>query len=131
MKKFFIYIVLLLFLVFLIIFGWALITTGTINVLLADLAVLSFVFALIATTTVIIFTQGQKKDPQMQTMQSLVAVSVKFLLEIGFAIIWFLLVKKTDTSSVLLFFILYLAFTLFSVFAILKTLKNKSLANKF
>ncbi len=131
MKKFFVYIVLLLFLCFIILFGYTLITTRTINILLTDLAIISFVFALISTITILIFSRGQKKDGHSQTLQSLVAVTVKFLLEMFFAIIWFLLIKKTDTSSVILFFILYLAFTLFSVFVILKTLKNKPLANKF
>ena len=130
MKKFLIYIILLLFLIFIIIFGYALIVTGTVHILLTDLAILSFVFALISTITVLIFSMGQKKDPDAQTLHSLGSVSVKFLLEISFALIWFLLAKKTDTSSVILFFVLYLAFTLFSVFVILKTLKNKSLANK-
>lgn len=131
MKKFFVYIVLLLFLCFIILFGYTLITTRTINILLTDLTIISFVFALISTITILIFSSGQKKDGHSQTLQSLVAVTVKFLLEMFFAIIWFLLIKKTDTSSVILFFILYLAFTLFSVFVILKTLKNKPLANKF
>ena len=131
MKKFFVYIILLLLLVFIIIFGYALIVTGTVNLLLSDLAVLSFVFALISMITILIFFNGLKKGAGSQTMHTLVAVSVKFLLELFFALIWFLIMKKTDTSSVVLFFVLYLAFTLFSVFVILKTLKNKSLANNF
>ena len=65
-----------------------------------------------------------------QTLHSLVAVSIKLLLEMVFALVWFILVKKTGLPSVLLFFVLYLAFTLFSIFIIVKTLKNKSLANK-
>ena len=129
MKKFFVYIILLLLLVFIITFGYALIVTGTVNLLLSDLAVLSFIFALISMITILIFFNGQKKETGSQTMHTLVSVSVKFLLELFFALIWFLIMKKTDTSSVILFFVLYLAFTLFSVFIILKTLKNKSLAN--
>lgn len=131
MKKFFVYIILLLLLVFIIIFGYALIVTGTVNILLSDLAVLSFVFALISMITILIFFNGLKKGAGSQAMHTLVAMSVKFLLELFFALIWFLIMKKTDTSSVVLFFVLYLAFTLFSVFIILKTLKNKSLANNF
>jgi hypothetical protein len=43
------------------------------------------------------------------------------------ALIWFFVAKKTSLQSVLIFFVLYLALTLFSVLIILKTLKNKSL----
>jgi len=130
LKKFFKYIVLLLFSIFIFIFGYVLITTGKINVLLSDLAILSFVFALISLITLIIFFKGQKKESMNQTLYSLVAVSTKLLSEMVFALVWFILAKKTGLPSVLLFFVLYLAFTLFSIFIILKTLKNKSLANK-
>jgi hypothetical protein len=131
LKKFLTYLALLLLLLLIIIFAYALIETGTVKILIDDVIVISFVFALISTITVMIFHNGQKKETQSQVLYSLTAVSLKFLLEISFALIWFLLLKKNSTSSVVLFFILYLAFTLFSVFVILKTLKNKSLANKF
>jgi membrane protein implicated in regulation of membrane protease activity len=70
---------------------------------------------------------GQKKTPGSQTIFSLVSVSLKFILEMVLALIWFLVAKKTEVSSVILFFVLYLAFTLFSILHILNTLKNKSL----
>jgi len=43
------------------------------------------------------------------------------------ALIWFFVAKKTYPSSVLLFFVLYLALSLYSVYFILKTLKSRSL----
>ncbi len=131
MKKFFRYIILLLFSVLIFIFGYILITTGKINILLSDLAVQSCVFAFISLITLIIFFRGQKKEHKIQTFYSLVAVSLKLLLEMVFALIWFILAKKTGLASVLLFFVLYLAFTLFSLIIILKTLKHKSLENKY
>jgi len=60
-------------------------------------------------------------------MHTLVSLSLKFLLELLLTIIWFILAKKTSSESVLMFFILYLAFSLFLILNILKALKNKSL----
>ncbi len=96
-----------------------------------DLIVSASVFALISFITLNIFFKGQKKEPQSQTLHSLVAISVKLLLEMLFALIWFIVAKKIGLQLVLLFFVLYLAFTLYSVFIIVKTLKTKSIDNKF
>jgi hypothetical protein len=41
--------------------------------------------------------------------------------------IWFFIAKKRGLSSVILFFVIYLTFTLFSILIIRKTLKSKSL----
>ena len=92
-----------------------------------DIAILSTVFSLIALITLLIFFKGQTKEPDSQTLYILVAVSLKFLLEMVFALVWFIVAKKTSLASVLMFFVLYLCLTLFSILVILKTLKNKSL----
>jgi hypothetical protein len=73
--------------------------------------------------------QGQTKMPDAQTMHTLIAVSLKFLLEMILAIVWFILWKKNSLASVLIFFILYLSLSLFSIGVIMKTLKNKVLQN--
>ncbi len=104
-------------------------STGKIDVLLSDLLIQASVFALISLITLIIFFKGQRKEHKSQTFYSLVAVSVKLLLEMLFALVWFIFAKKTGLTSVLLFFVLYLAFTLISIYIILKALKNKPLEN--
>jgi hypothetical protein len=93
----------------------------------ADIVILSTVFSFIALITIIIFFKGQTKEPDKQTLYTLVAVSLKFLLEIVFALLWFILAKKTSLQSVLMFFVLYLALTLYAIWVIVKTLKNKVL----
>ncbi len=128
LKNVFRNITVLLLLIF--ISGIALITSGIIDISFNDIAINSVVFALISTVTLIIFFKGQTKEPMSQMFHSLAAVSSKLLLEMGFALMWFIVIKKTELKLVLLFFVLYLAFTLFSVFIILKTLRNKSLENK-
>jgi hypothetical protein len=60
-------------------------------------------------------------------MHSLVAIGLKFLIELVFAFLWFFVGKKTGLSDVILFFVLYLAFTLFLLMVIVKELKHKSL----
>jgi hypothetical protein len=74
-----------------------------------------------------IFFRGQKRDPQSQTMHLLVALGIKFIIELIIALLWFFVAKKSGLESVILFFVLYLAFTLFSVLVVLKTLKYKPL----
>jgi hypothetical protein len=64
-------------------------------------------------------------------MHTLLSVSFKFIIELILALIWFIVAKKTTFHSVLLFFVLYLAFTLISIWLILKTLKYRSLKNMY
>jgi hypothetical protein len=107
--------------------GFIIISKSGIGIRFADVAVISGIFTVISLGGIIIFFRGQGKDPASQTMHSLVSVTLKFLLELVFAFVWFFVAKKTALSSVVLFFVLYLSFTLFSVFIMVKTLKDKSL----
>jgi hypothetical protein len=93
----------------------------------SDIAILTTVFSAISFITLILFFKGRSKEPDSQTLYVLGAISVKFLLEIVFALIWLIVVKKTSLPSVLLFFVIYLTLTLFSLWVILKILKNKDL----
>lgn len=88
---------------------------------------LSAAFSFIALITIVIFLRGQTREPESQTLFSLVSVGLKFLLEMVLALVWFIVAKKTSLQSVLIFFVLYLTLTLFSLLIIVKTLKNKSL----
>jgi hypothetical protein len=94
---------------------------------LADIAILGALFSVIAIVTLFVFFRGQTKEPESQTFHSLVSLGLKFLLEIVLALVWFIVAKKTSLQSVLIFFVLYLALTLFSVLIMFKILKNKSL----
>ena len=118
---------LLLFYVLLVSSGYLFVLVVNPKISLADIVILSTVFSLIALITITIFLKGQTKEPDKQTLYTLVAVSLKFLLEIVFALLWFILAKKTSLQSVLMFFVLYLALTLYTIWVIVKTLKNKVL----
>jgi succinate-acetate transporter protein len=97
-----------------------------VNDIIFQLAGYSFITIII----IIIFNRGQSKEPDSQAIHTLLAIGLKLLLEMIFALIWFVLVKKNSIEYVIVFFVLYLAFTLFSIFYILKTLKNKHLKTK-
>ena len=118
----------LLFLyILLLLSGYLLVSLAISKISLSAIVILSTVFTLIAGITLIIFFKGQSKEPDSQTLHILVAVSLKFLLELVFALVWFFVAKKTSLESVLMFFVLYLCLTLFSIHIILKTLKNRVL----
>ena len=95
--------------------------------LLREIFLLASVFAVVSFITLIIFFRGRKREADSQTMHTLVAVSVKFLLDMITALFWFFIFKNSGLTSVILFFVLYLTFTLYSIFYILKILKDRSL----
>jgi len=98
-----------------------------INIIIGDMAVQTLIFSIITLITLIVFFKGQTKEADSRTFYVLVAISLKFLLEMIFALFWFLVVKKCYNGAVLMFFVLYLSLTSFSIFIMLKTLKNKAL----
>jgi hypothetical protein len=97
------------------------------DIIQPDIIWLIFSFVFTAEISLLIFLTGQTKDNKSQVFYTLTSISLKFLIELIIAMIWFLIAKKTSISYILLFFVLYLTFTTFSIFVILNTLKNKSL----
>lgn len=84
-------------------------------------------FALSALLSLVVFFRGMSHQGSEQAMHTFVAVGIKFLAELFIALIWFIAAKKTSAEYIILFFVLYLAFSLFYIILILKTLKKKSL----
>jgi hypothetical protein len=107
--------------------AYLLVSLVHLNFSLSETLILSPAFSVISLITLLIFFKGQSKEPDSQTLYILTSVSLKFLLEIIFALIWFIIAKKTSLPSVLMFFVLYLSLSLFSIWVILKTLKNRAL----
>jgi hypothetical protein len=107
--------------------GYLILLFSVIKLSFIDIPLLSFLFSVIAIIILIIFLKGQTKNPETQTMFTFVSLGLKFLLELLLALVWFIFAKKTSLPSVIIFFVLYLTLTLFSLLIIMKTLKNKSL----
>ncbi len=99
--------------------------SGGITIRAAVLLILAFTIN--TGISLFIFFRGRSKEAESQTMHTLISISLKFVIELFIVLAWFFISKKTGLTSLLLFFVLYLSFTLFLVFLILKTLKNKSL----
>ena len=83
-------------------------------------------FAVISLLAFVIFFAGIKKDTEGSVFHTLIALGVKMLLSFVFALLFFLVFKNRGTVSVILFFVLYLEFTLFVLFTFLSVLKSKS-----
>ena len=113
--------------ILLIISGYLIFSLTNLNDKFSDLSILSLLFSGIILVTLTIFFIGQSKEPGSQTMYRLVSVSLKFLLELVLALFWCIVIKKTSLQDVLMFFVIYLTLTIFLIWVMLKTLKNKVL----
>jgi hypothetical protein len=91
-----------------------------------DAVVLTVCFTVAALISLLIFFNGNSSDARKSVLMTLVAVSVKFLLSLIIALLFFVIFKNRETGSVILFFILYLAFTVFILLTFLNILKEKS-----
>lgn len=87
-------------------------------------------FFLISVLTMTVIITGFQKDPEKRVVQTILAISLKTFLTMVFAAIFFLVSKKKDIGTVLLFFLLYLGFTLFVVFTLLNLFKKESLKKR-
>jgi hypothetical protein len=101
--------------------------TGYFNPSLVNLSTLGILvpgFFFISALSLAIFYSARKRNPDGKIISTFVALSLKTLLCLVFALIIFLVFKKKDSGTVILFFIIYLGFTLFVVFSMLNTLKK-------
>lgn len=125
-------------LVNLLVFDFCIFAAGTLLIKITEIEInpgdfllLLFIFSLITLVYLILFIRGRKKSSEASTLHLLTATAVKLFSEMILALVWFVAVKKTGVESVILFFVLYLAFTLFSIMIVLNTLKTKSLDKNY
>ena len=88
---------------------------------------ITIAFTITSMICLIVYFRGFSREPREKAMHSFAAISLKFLVELFIALIWFGVAKKTTPSCILLFFVLYLAFSLYFIWVIFNTLKNRSL----
>jgi hypothetical protein len=100
---------------------------GGLDLMVKDIFILCILFSTASVGTFAIFIRGHGRQPESQGMHTLVSISLKFLLDLIVALVWFFILKKTSLSSVVLFFVIYLTLSLFSIIIILKMLKTRSL----
>ncbi len=93
---------------------------------ISDAVFLTLAFAFAALISLLIFFNGYISDGERSVLMTLIALGVKMLLSFIIALLFFLVLKNDSTGSVILFFILYLAFTLYVVLTFTGVLKKKS-----
>lgn len=94
---------------------------------LKDLLLPCTTFTLMTALSILVFIAGTHRKTENQPLFTMGALGIKFMLSMVFALIYFIVLKNTGAVYVLLFFLLYLAFTVYLLRFILKTLKIKSL----
>lgn len=70
---------------------------------------------------------GAKKEPEAQSLFTLGAVGLKFLFSAVIALLYFAVFKKTGLLNILLFFVLYLTFTVSLISVLIKDLNNRTI----
>jgi hypothetical protein len=83
-------------------------------------------FALAAFIPLLIFFNGFFSDNEKSVFMTLIALGVKMLLSFVLALLFLLVFKNDSTGSLILFFILYLAFTFYVILTFTGVLKKKS-----
>jgi len=91
-----------------------------------DALILTGCFAMAALISLLIFFNGTHSEADRSVLMTLIALSVKFLISLIIALLFFVVFKNRETGSVILFFILYLAFTIFVLLTFVNALKKKS-----
>lgn len=84
-------------------------------------------FTLTAFISLMIFFRGVGSDSEKSVFMTFMALGVKMLLSFVLALLFIAVFKNNQTGSVILFFILYLAFTVFVLLTIFRFLKKGQL----
>ena len=93
---------------------------------ITDALCLTAGFTLAAFASLLIFFNGFFSDREKSVFLTLIALGVKMLLSFVLALLFLLVFKNDAIGAIILFFILYLAFTVFVVFTFTGVLKKKS-----
>ena len=70
---------------------------------------------------------GLKRDPEERTLFTFGSIGVKFILSALIALLYFEAFKKTGLNNILLFFVLYLTFTVYLVLVVVKDLNARTI----
>lgn len=94
---------------------------------MAEISLTTLLFLVITLIALAVFLIGRRKSTDNQPLYTMGAIGIKFFLSIILALIYFVALKYSSLFYILLFFLLYLAFTIFLLRVIIKSLKAKSL----
>jgi hypothetical protein len=97
------------------------------EVSIPELLLSTIIFAVITALAQLVFLIGTDKNPERQPLYTMGAVGLKLFLVIIYAVAYFIVMKNTGAVYIILFFLLYLAFTIYLLRVVVKILKIKSL----
>ena len=83
-------------------------------------------FTLAAFASILAFFNGFNSDTAKSVLFTLIALVIKTLLSLIIALLYLVVFKNDQTGSVILFFILYLTFTVYVIYTFTRVLKKKS-----
>ncbi len=91
-----------------------------------DAVALAGGFTVVTFGSLLIFFNGFTSDSRKSVFLTLVALGTKLLLSLILGLLFLVVFKNDQTGSVILFFILYLAFTVYVIHTFISVLKKKS-----
>ena len=94
---------------------------------ITELLLITIIFSLITALALLLFLTGTEKSPEKQPLYTMGAVGLKLFMFIIYAIVYFIILKNSGALYIILFFLLYLAFTIYLLKVVVKILKIKSL----
>jgi len=83
-------------------------------------------FTLATFVSLLFFFNGFTSDTSKSVFLTLLALGIKLLLSLILALLFLVVFKNDQIGSVILFFILYLAFTFYVIHTFISVLKKKS-----
>jgi len=84
-------------------------------------------FFLINMGVLLAFFRGLDKNPKKGLLYTFAAISAKLLAYLIFILLFYLLTKNLSANYLILFFVLYLTFTIFILLAFVKELKTRKI----
>lgn len=98
-----------------------------IQIEITTLLLSTIIFSIITSMALLLFLIGTDRSPEKQPLYTMAAVGLKLFLLIIYASVYFIVLKNTGPVNIILFFLLYLAFTIYLLRVVFKILKIKSL----
>jgi hypothetical protein len=83
-------------------------------------------FTLISLTALLIFFYGSAGKGEKRVFATMIAIGIKMLLSFVLALLFVVVFKNKETGSIILFFILYLVFTVFVFLTFFGIIKRTS-----
>jgi len=93
----------------------------------SSLLILVILFFILSNIVLSITFFGSKKNPETQVLFNFGAIGVKFVLAAIIALLYFEAFKKSGLNNILLFFVLYLVFTIYLMVIIVKGLNTRTI----